>query len=396
MAKDLKLRFNNAIKKAIAGDSKFILFDRDYFNVNSITGNTDKWTPRYLVGSEGGSCDINISNIGKMRIAVEPDASPTFASYANVNQNKISSRDCKVMVNFINTFGVPNTGEATGSLGIGIDADYLSNYVSINRVSSIDAPFNYISTVAKFGGISQGITGFVTSVEEVAFKIERSGNIFKVYYSLTQIPNENWVLFVTYTDSANALNVDLNVVVEATSPATAQTQTAIIDISNFKIETLSTEINYIIEPADGFLMNSNKDGDLFFSDNDLETDEGLTTAVLISVYTDKRASIDDGLDDLNDLRGWWGDDVSEIEGDEIGSKLWLLDRASTTRETLSRAKTYLEDCVEWMVEDGVVAKVEATTLRLNDVLAAVLKLYKNDGKTITIKFSNLWEAQYAI
>ena len=138
------------------------------------------------------------------------------------------------------------------------------------------------------------------------------------------------------------------------------------------------------------------EGDLLFSDNDLETDEGLTTAVLISVYTDKRAKEDDNLDDRNDLRGWWGDEVSEIEGDEIGSKLWLLDRASTTKETLSRAKTYLEDCVTWMVEDGVAAKVEAETFRLNAVLAAIIRIYKNDGETITIKFSNLWEVQYAV
>ena len=51
-------------------------------------------------------------------------------------------------------------------------------------------------------------------------------------------------------------------------------------------------------------------------DRDLQGDDGLFTAVIISLFTDRRANADDPLPDericaLPDPRGWWGDYILE-------------------------------------------------------------------------------------
>lgn len=75
---------------------------------------------------------------------------------------------------------------------------------------------------------------------------------------------------------------------------------------------------------------------LSIKDGDLEGDEGLETAVVISLFTDQRVSDDELPVEETSKRGWWADALSEIDQDKIGSKLWLLDRSKRTAETLRK------------------------------------------------------------
>jgi phage gp46-like protein len=58
-------------------------------------------------------------------------------------------------------------------------------------------------------------------------------------------------------------------------------------------------------------------------------EDGLRTAILLSLFLDARAGEEDPLPDpLNrDRRGWVGDVLAPTAGDRIGSRLWLLARA---------------------------------------------------------------------
>ena len=99
--------------------------------------------------------------------------------------------------------------------------------------------------------------------------------------------------------------------------------------------------------------------------NDLATDAGLQTAVIISFFTDRKSDPGDVIPDgSEDPRGWWGDTAFLEPGDvlkyPIGSKLWLLDRALQDDETLSRAQTYAKQALQWMIDDGVAGSVQAT------------------------------------
>ncbi len=142
------------------------------------------------------------------------------------------------------------------------------------------------------------------------------------------------------------------------------------------------------------------EGDLSFSivDQDLEMDEGLATAVIISLFTDRRAEDDDILPDSNnmDRRGWWGDLVSPVVlGDQIGSRLWLLERSKTEQEVLLKTKEYAEESLQWMIDDMVAQKVEVDVERAEPVGSDRLyfKVYiHKDKETQNINFEVQWDA----
>ena len=133
---------------------------------------------------------------------------------------------------------------------------------------------------------------------------------------------------------------------------------------------------------------------------DLTSDEGLETAVIISLFSDRRAKPDDPLPDPNnsDRRGWWGDLASpDVEGDQIGSRLWLLERSKTLDSVLVQAKEYAQEALQWLIEDGVAARVVAETERQNDPgedrLALKVEIHKPDGSVILFNFEAQWIAQ---
>ena len=102
--------------------------------------------------------------------------------------------------------------------------------------------------------------------------------------------------------------------------------------------------------------------DVAIEGGDLVVDDGLRTAVIISLFTDRRARPDDPLpQDGADPRGWWGDVAAEDEDDLIGSRLWLLKRAKRTPENAAKAREYVEEALAWMVRDRVAKAVTVTT-----------------------------------
>lgn len=95
----------------------------------------------------------------------------------------------------------------------------------------------------------------------------------------------------------------------------------------------------------------------------LVDDLDLETAVQISILTERRAEPDDEYTNSYGYKGgWWGDDSDSVK-DRIGSRLWLLRREKATIANLNRAKTYLEECLQWLLDDGVALSVEVTTYR---------------------------------
>ena len=141
------------------------------------------------------------------------------------------------------------------------------------------------------------------------------------------------------------------------------------------------------------------EGDISIEDEDLDSDDGLETAVIISLFTDRRARDDDELPDPNnpDKRGWWGDLVSEVEDDQIGSRLWLLERSKTMPDILVKAKEYAEEALQWMILDNVAKKIEVEVERQgtpgNDRLALLVKIHQTSGLETALKFNTKWEAQ---
>lgn len=118
----------------------------------------------------------------------------------------------------------------------------------------------------------------------------------------------------------------------------------------------------------------------------------LVRAVIISLFTWRRANPDDELP--GDQRmGWWGDNYLPNQNDKIGSRLWLLARAKITEKTIVEAQEYANEALQWMVEDGVAARVDVIAERQGlETIALSCALYKSDGsKLIDVRFSNFWD-----
>lgn len=101
--------------------------------------------------------------------------------------------------------------------------------------------------------------------------------------------------------------------------------------------------------------------DLQLELGDLKRDEGLETAVLISLFTDGRASFENLPTFEGSRRGWWGDLISEVEGSRIGSELWRFYREKITSKTANTIKKIAEDSLQWLVDDGVASQVSVQT-----------------------------------
>jgi phage gp46-like protein len=101
--------------------------------------------------------------------------------------------------------------------------------------------------------------------------------------------------------------------------------------------------------------------------------------------------------DPADRRGWWADAYAEIDGDLIGSRLWLLDRSKTTPDVVADAKAYAEEALAWLKDDEIAQKVAVRTGRSGDRLWIEVDVVRpNGGGVARYKHHNIWEALDAL
>lgn len=96
-------------------------------------------------------------------------------------------------------------------------------------------------------------------------------------------------------------------------------------------------------------------------DGDLAIDLTPAPAMLITIGSDRRARPDDalptGITELNaptsfiERRGWAGDAL-DAEGERIGARLWLLDRAKQSETTRLMAAEWLAEGFAWVEREG--------------------------------------------
>lgn len=137
--------------------------------------------------------------------------------------------------------------------------------------------------------------------------------------------------------------------------------------------------------------------DLEVAANDLRSDEGLETSVMLSLFSDRRAESGDPLPDgEQDRRGWWGDSHPVVEGDRFGSRLWLLARAKPTEDTRVRAEEYAREALQWMLDDRVASRVDVTAefLTAPRGLALTVTVHRPDrSDPLAFRFGRVWAAQ---
>jgi phage gp46-like protein len=129
----------------------------------------------------------------------------------------------------------------------------------------------------------------------------------------------------------------------------------------------------------------------------LEEDDGLETAVVLSLFSDRRANRDDALpDNSTERRGWWGDGFAEVAGDRFGSRLWLLSREKQTSEVLQRAREYAREALAWLVQDGIAREVIVTAEVVRQgVLGLGIEIRRGDAAAVRYRFDSFWNPTHA-
>jgi len=111
-------------------------------------------------------------------------------------------------------------------------------------------------------------------------------------------------------------------------------------------------VDILLEKDNGFY-------DLAFDNGDLKSTQGFTSALLMSIFCERRATASE-VADPSKRRGWWGNAFLGFTDFQIGSKLWLLSQARADQVTLNNSITFSSNAVEWFKEDKYIDKANVT------------------------------------
>lgn len=119
--------------------------------------------------------------------------------------------------------------------------------------------------------------------------------------------------------------------------------------------------------------------DIDVLNEDLQMENDLETAILISLFTDQRVGRE---------RGFWG---NSLDGDNWGSKIWTLTREKLTEETRSKFQEYARESLQWLLDDKVAKsiKLQSEIVKPESIHLKV-EIIRPDGSTVGFRFNTIW------
>lgn len=122
-------------------------------------------------------------------------------------------------------------------------------------------------------------------------------------------------------------------------------------------------------------------------DGDIVTADFFDTAILMSVFCERRASPSE-VPQSERRRGWIGNESTPDF--EIGSKLWLYYQARVTRSILSGLESVILAGLQWMVDDGIAESIEVNA-ELSGGRVVVDIPTKRPSSKVERRYYALWE-----
>lgn len=134
--------------------------------------------------------------------------------------------------------------------------------------------------------------------------------------------------------------------------------------------------------------------DLDIKNWELEFDDGLETAVLVSLFTDTRVAQEELRTGETDKKGFWGDAVNNPDKVVSGSRLWFLDRAVMTDELLEQTREWCLEALQWLIDDLVAEDVTVeTSFTDNKTMKILINIFRPTGKPVSFKYNYVWEGK---
>lgn len=122
------------------------------------------------------------------------------------------------------------------------------------------------------------------------------------------------------------------------------------------------------------------------ANGDIDTDNFFDTAILYSLFGERRASSFE-VSDARYRRGWIGNEGVDFEN---GSKLWQYSQARVTRTILSRIEDEALKSLEWMVEDKIAVAIVDVSAVLNSGKVLLNLTIERSGDKVERRFFELW------
>jgi phage gp46-like protein len=134
--------------------------------------------------------------------------------------------------------------------------------------------------------------------------------------------------------------------------------------------------------------------DLNTKNGDIEKDDGLKTATILSLLTDRIIFDPASLPSPDDRRGYWGDTFQNTTGDFVGSQIWGLFRSKLSPTNTALLKERAADSLKWMITDGIASEVVVSIIAAPDPADFGIEIeIKKPTSPEFFKFALNWEAE---
>lgn len=143
---------------------------------------------------------------------------------------------------------------------------------------------------------------------------------------------------------------------------------------------MTTDAILVRDPTSGFYDFQLDD------DGDILTADFFDTAILYSLFGERRASANEMVDPQR-RRGWIGNGPDF----ENGSKLWLLSQARITRETLNRLEDEAKKALKWLVDDQLAESIDGVSAYLHGGRVMLEVTIRRSRDKVIRKSFDIWE-----
>lgn len=124
-------------------------------------------------------------------------------------------------------------------------------------------------------------------------------------------------------------------------------------------------------------------------DGDIETQDFFDTSILMSLFTNRRASSSE-VPVSQYRQGWIGNESFDNDF-EIGSKIWLFEQARIDRDTLNGITSAAVESLQWLIDQGFAVSIEVDTVLIQNVATLQIDIFRPNSK-VDRRFYDLWNA----
>lgn len=132
--------------------------------------------------------------------------------------------------------------------------------------------------------------------------------------------------------------------------------------------------------------------DLVIENGDFKKTAGLDSAIITSLFGDRRAEPDEVADPMK-RRGWCGTQNTPDKQGNKGSGLWLREQSRIDSETIEFLRMEAHQSLHWMITDKIVKKFEIEVIATPSERSVTLNIraFAVSGGVTNLSY-NLWEA----